>query len=787
MKVTFFKHYSNTAPASCKDVTFYLDRIREGKSKETIERIRKETNKEKANELKKTLPLVCFNGEFTSRSIKGIKKGSGLMVLDFDDVKKEFKETLKKDRHIFAAWESPRGGVKALYRIANISEDAIFKKIYKEVLKKYEQLDTSGVDISRACFESFDPEIYVNLDAEVFTPIIERDITEQVDIGVITNVPLEDQDQIANRLMVWFKKVYNSSQRNNSIFKLASAFNSFGVQKNTCEKYALQYVQSDFKEDEILSVVASAYKNTADFGTKFFEDNIKKQEVENLILRGRKNSDIIKEFPQMKEEQIDEVRKNLNPNEFWVYDQEGKIKLSPLKFKNYLESNSFYKYYPVEKSKTFTFVSKTEGAFIDEVSEYQIKDYVLDKVMDKTEVFNLLAASQRTFTPNFLSMIDTAKIDINQDEKDYALLYYKNYAVQVLKDNIKLHDYFELKGYVWKKQIIDRCFNEDTDHHESMFRTFLWLCASKNEKKYKSLQSVIGYLLHSFKNNANNRAIIFNDEQISENPNGGSGKSLIWNAISHIKKVAAIDGKTFEFTKSFPYQSVPIDTQILVFDDVKKNFNFESLFSLITEGITLEYKGKDAVKLPVSKSPKILITTNYTIGGDGGSFERRKFEVELGTYFNHNHSPYDEFQCMMFDDWNEEEWARFDKFMINCLQIYLTHGLIPFEFENLHDRKFMNETCSEFAEWSKEEGNISLGVRYMTSDLYDRFITDFPDFTRNKARQLSVRAFNKWLEKYCLKNNLKINKFKTNGTRFFEILKEGEEPSVVVEDNGLAF
>jgi hypothetical protein len=52
-----------------------------------------------------------------------------------------------------------------------------------------------------------------------------------------------------------------------------------------------------------------------------------------------------------------------------------------------------------------------------------------------------------------------------------------------------------------------------------------------------------------------------------------------------MKKVSTIDGKTFDSNKSFPYQTVSSDCQVLAFDDVRKNFNFESLFSIITEGL----------------------------------------------------------------------------------------------------------------------------------------------------------------------------------------------------------
>jgi len=76
-------------------------------------------------------------------------------------------------------------------------------------------------------------------------------------------------------------------------------------------------------------------------------------------------------------------------------------------------------------------------------------------------------------------------------------------------------------------------------------RKFLWLASSQNKNKYESLKSFIGYLMHSYKTSANNKAIIFNDETISDNPNGCSGKSLFWNALGKMKKVSAIDGKTF--------------------------------------------------------------------------------------------------------------------------------------------------------------------------------------------------------------------------------------------------
>jgi hypothetical protein len=224
----------------------------------------------------------------------------------------------------------------------------------------------------------------------------------------------------------------------------------------------------------------------------------------------------------------------------------------------------------------------------------------------------------------------------------------------------------------------------------------------------------------------------------------------------------------------------------LVFDDVKKNFNFESLFSLITEGITLEYKGQDAIKLPVQQSPKILITTNYTIGGVGGSFERRKFEVEMSDYFSYKHTPLDEFGHLLFDDWDDNEWLMFDNFMINCVQYYLENGLTKHDFKNLEVRKFIKNTSFEFYEWSKpnNEGkneNIEFNTRCIKQTYYDSFINEYPDF---KTYKLSQKRFTQWLDHYCKFYGHTYLTGNSNGQRWFEI-KNDNAP--IIDDNDIMF
>jgi hypothetical protein len=260
-------------------------------------------------------------------------------------------------------------------------------------------------------------------------------------------------------------------------------------------------------------------------------------------------------------------------------------------------------------------------------------------------------------------------------------------------------------------------------------------------------------MLHAFKNLSYCPAVILNDEIISDNPEGGTGKGLFMKGLSEMKKLVVIDGKSFDFARTFAYQLVSADTQILCFDDVKKYFEFEKLFSVVTEGLTLEKKNKDAIKIPFAKSPKIAITTNYAIRGKGSSFERRKWELELSQHYTKEFTPLIEFGKHFFGEWDDDEWCQFDNFMIGCLQMYLDKGLLRSTFVNLELRRLSAETSHEFIEWCGLLDNtlnplLVLREKTMTNILYFNFIEEYPDYGPKAKMSVTRQRFNKWLEAY---------------------------------------
>ena len=167
MKVTIFKNvYDKTNPHHIALETA-LQRIQTGKSSTLVSSVRN-GDKEK----KKELPVVCFSGEFSSRADDALFEHSGFLVLDFDHVDVDStKAALGMDDFIHSCWTSPSGnGIKALVHITHPERH---RDHFRALVKYFErthglELDESGINESRACFESYDPEIIIKDDYNKF-------------------------------------------------------------------------------------------------------------------------------------------------------------------------------------------------------------------------------------------------------------------------------------------------------------------------------------------------------------------------------------------------------------------------------------------------------------------------------------------------------------------------------------------------------------------------------------------------------------------------------------------
>ena len=767
-EITIFKNIRETSTPFHRSVGFVLDRIRNGASKNLVKQIRKEKDKSQRNELKKELPAVCFSGKFTKRMDGSIQGHSGFICLDFDGYTKQKdlvsdKERLSKDRYVYSVFISPSGaGLKALIKIP---ADIPNHTNYFNSLEKYfdnPHFDKTSKNISRVCYESYDPLLFINENSSVWTKVDEPEY-EEVTHRDPPTIPITDENKIVDILVKWWVKKYpmDEGQRNQHAYVLAMAFNDFGVYKSLASNVLMQYASEGFTPAEISRTVDSAYSRTENFGSKYYEDEDRVNSIRTQLKRGASKKEIRSQLKESNlagdviEAVINRVEEENEAQVFWTKNEKGVIKVEHIEFKRFLEDNGFYKFCP-EGGRNYVFVKVTNN-LIDHTSEKEIKDFILDYLLelDDTSIYNFFADSVRYFREEFLTLLATIDIYFVEDTKDTSYLYYLNCSIRISKTGVTIIDYLDLGGYVWKDHVIKRNFNV-CDVDDCHFATFITNVCNKETARVKTMESTIGYMLHGYKNLSYCPAVILNDEVISDNPEGGTGKGLFMNALSHMKKLVVIDGKAFAFERAFPYQLVSADTQILCFDDVKKNFDFERLFSVVTEGLTLEKKNRDAIKIPFSKSPKIGITTNYAIKGAGNSFARRKWELELHQHYNKFHTPLMEFKKHFFADWDDTDWCKFDNYMVFCLQGYLNTGLVESKFINLDIRQLSAATSHDFIEWCglvrghEASRHLEEDCKMYKQDIYFDFITEYPDYGPKAKMTISRTRFYQWLVQFCV-------------------------------------
>jgi hypothetical protein len=175
--------------------------------------------------------------------------------------------------------------------LVKIPEDIDGHTNYFNSLEKYfnsPYFDKTSKNISRVCYESYDPLIHINENSSIWDTIEEPEYNEVVKHRDSPTIPITDENKIVEILVKWWTKKYPmiEGQRNANVFILASAFNDFGVNKSLASYILNQYVSEDFSLSEIQRTIESAYSRTQNFGTKYYEDEERVNSIRAKLRRG---------------------------------------------------------------------------------------------------------------------------------------------------------------------------------------------------------------------------------------------------------------------------------------------------------------------------------------------------------------------------------------------------------------------------------------------------------------------------------------------------------------------
>jgi hypothetical protein len=766
-----------------------LSSIREGKYKTRVEKCRAyflSNDKKNYHELKLTLQAHVFNGTFKApRSKKTIENYVPLIVIDLDKIGKtgknlvDLKIAIAADSNTLAVWNSPSNdGLKVLIKVDATVET---HKVAFDALKKHFEnkfgvtVDSSGSDITRLCFVSFDPDLYCNWDSEIF----ELPRAELVTVPKVSMAPKEGATvqyatayviKALQLIIAFLKKIPASiTDTHEKWFKVGYAIASVLPNDEGKELY-LELCRLDGPNHDEPASIAK---------WKYSIDNYTSQGIGfGTILHYAK----LKGFHISKHPEKDFY--------FWILVQktnkdnvviDERIMIDNLTFIEFLEHHGFIRM----KSTGGLIMIRKVNKILNVVNTAEIKDFLrayidalpenLSSYTTSRQLKKLAVDQSQLFCTQRLEYIDNPNIKMHWDTKDTTYFYFNNGVVEVTKVNINLIDYSQIEGCIWEKQIID--FDIDiNDNGESDIFQFMSNVSNNDEDRMESLISAMGYLLSRYKDPTVTKAIIFLDEEFDDEDgaNGGTGKSLLGEALGRMRNQVKFDGKNFKPGKNFGFQRVSHDTNLIYFDDVMNYFPFDILYSCITGGLVVEQKNKDEYHIPFDYSPKFLLTANNYVSGTGGnSEERRKLEILFAPHYNEFHTPVMEFGERFFEDWDNKKWNDFYCTMIMFAQFYLVNGLIKVGSADLARHKIKSETNAEFLTFAD---GLEFGIEYDVQNLYNNFRDKYYSLHQYSTQ----RAFNKWLKRYVSILNIKTKGMyvgkKTpienrNGSSYIELLK----------------
>jgi hypothetical protein len=452
---------------------------------------------------------------------------------------------------------------------------------------------------------------------------------------------------------------------------------------------------------------------------------------------------------------------------------------------NFMQKNGYYKRYRADRTYI---IIRDDHNIIEQVEIQQIRDVVTAYVRStkklsfdyrgetiEVEPAKLLETYLKTshliFNEAALGHLQNHEKPILRDTKEAMFFPFSNCVVKVIKNSITTISYTELNEVcVWREHIIIRSFELSEDYNSSHFARFINNVANGQDDRFRAFLSAIGYLLHNYTLQSKGQAVIAYDEEITDSrkPEGGTGKGVFAKALRQLRNAVTIDGKRFDKDDRFCFQNVNDTTQLVYFEDVKPDFDFMRLNSVLTEGWQIEVKNKPTFRIEAADSPKTYITSNSILKGEGTTIERRQFIIEFSPFYSklarqkldpivQTHG------CMFFDqdDWDQQEWNKFYSFMLYCGCFYLQNGLQYYELRSVADNKVRQNTSEDFSEWVDGQSFVP-SVEYNMTERFQEFKNQF----YGDDAWFTQRKFNSWLKTYAVSKKCALKSRRSNSINY---------------------
>ena len=105
-----------------------------------------------------------------------------------------------------------------------------------------------------------------------------------------------------------------------------------------------------------------------------------------------------------------------------------------------------------------------------------------------------------------------------------------------------------------------------------------------------------------------------------------------------------------------------------------KNFDFSFLKEPSTGSFIWKRLFKDEVEVKTEDAPKFIVQTNYSYEVTDGGLRRRIIPIEFTNFFTERGGLDVHYGCHFPGGWTVEDWAGFDNFIAEAVQLWIQSG-----------------------------------------------------------------------------------------------------------------
>jgi len=371
------------------------------------------------------------------------------------------------------------------------------------------------------------------------------------------------------------------------------------------------------------------------------------------------------------------VKRDGVPNLFYYFDDKGQAKITPSSIAEYFLQEDFQR---ISSKADKLIIFKNTNNVIEPFNVNtdllsSLKLGIIECGQQRNKVMSEISIKYDLMIKPALRLIDSKVLKLYRDSQNKFGLPFKNgFYLMNKSGQIKVKDYNEVDGFFSKHKIQDHEFV-----YTDEIGMFERVVQNVSDDDTLAFQSMLGYLIQSYKDASCCPAIILSDKNADNvNRNGGRGKTLFLKALEHVLPVMVKGGLEFDPKYTHVFADLESETQLYVVDDTISGFKFEQIYTQITGSLVCQRKGSKAETIPFDLSPKFVFTTNYLVGynKENNSTNRRFIEYQFNNHYNQTNTPKIEFGCTLFDDWDISEWNRFYSFIYRCVAVYYEHSII---------------------------------------------------------------------------------------------------------------